>query len=223
MRPFKPTVGQLTDKNAVLAAIAECDRLGREKFLDHYGFGLAKTWVVLHKGKQYDSKAIVGVALHKQLGIPVYATDFSGGEVSAVRRLLALGFRVEPREITEDTVRLPEEVPASFPEGLTQTVLVNRVERSAAARIACKEIHGNRCAACGVDFGETYGRDFEGLIHVHHLNPLSQTRGRLRRLDPAKDLRPVCPNCHAAIHWHNGLRSVEEIAAALAKKRKAAV
>jgi hypothetical protein len=189
MRPFKPTVGQLTDKKAVLAAIAECDRLGRDKFLDTYGFGLAKTWVVLHNGNQYDSKAIVGVGLHKQLGIRVYSTDFSGGQISAVKRLRALGFQVEPLEINDESVRLPEEVSESFPEGLTQQVLVNRVERSAQARIACKEIYGNRCAACDLDFGETYGP----------------------------------PNCHAAIHWRNRVRSVEDIIIARAKKSKAAV
>lgn len=38
-----------------------------------------------------------------------------------------------------------------------------------------------------------------GIIHVHHLAPLHESTG-VREVDPEKDLIPVCPNCHAAIH-----------------------
>jgi len=34
---------------------------------------------------------------------------------------------------------------------------------------------------------------------VHHLVPISKI-GKKYRVDPIKDLRPVCPNCHAVIH-----------------------
>ena len=35
---------------------------GRHAFLARYGFGPAKEWVLVHGGKRYDSKAIVGAA-----------------------------------------------------------------------------------------------------------------------------------------------------------------
>ena len=49
-------------RTAVLAAIAEYDRLGQDEFLDKYGFDRARSYLLIHNGKAYDSKAIVGVA-----------------------------------------------------------------------------------------------------------------------------------------------------------------
>jgi hypothetical protein len=45
---------------AVLAAIEEHDRLGREDFLHRYGFGPARDYRLLFDGREYDSKAIAG-------------------------------------------------------------------------------------------------------------------------------------------------------------------
>jgi 5-methylcytosine-specific restriction protein A len=41
---------------AVLAAIEEHDRLGREEFLRRYGFGPAREYRLLFNGREYDSK-----------------------------------------------------------------------------------------------------------------------------------------------------------------------
>lgn len=49
-------------REAVLAAIQEYDRLGQDAFLRQYGFERARLYVVIHEGKSYDSKAILGVA-----------------------------------------------------------------------------------------------------------------------------------------------------------------
>ena len=57
-----------------------------------------------------------------------------------------------------------------------------------------------------------------GIIEVHHLRPLSD--GCERETDPAKDLIPVCPNCHALIHSRQGdCYSLEE-AREMIKQRK---
>lgn len=58
----------LTSRSAVLRAIAECDRLGRDKFLAEHGYAPAKEYILRHNGKEYDSKAIVGVAYGHQHG-----------------------------------------------------------------------------------------------------------------------------------------------------------
>ena len=47
---------------AVRQAIAEFDRLGRDSFLNTYGFGKARGYFLVHNGQAYDSKAIAGVA-----------------------------------------------------------------------------------------------------------------------------------------------------------------
>jgi hypothetical protein len=49
-------------REAILAAIAEYDRLGQDEFLSRHGFDRARSYLLIHDGKAYDSKAIVGVA-----------------------------------------------------------------------------------------------------------------------------------------------------------------
>jgi 5-methylcytosine-specific restriction protein A len=70
-----------------------------------------------------------------------------------------------------------------------------------------------------LDFGKEYGPDFHGLIQVHHTKPW---KGRARSTDPKEDLRPLCPNCHALVHWKRGddLRTIEEVKDILAAARE---
>lgn len=86
-----------------------------------------------------------------------------------------------------------------YREGAVREVTVNAYERSPRAKAACLAHHGRACCVCRMTFERVYGADFEGMIHVHHLRPLSTGR-QPRRVDPVKDLRPVCPNCHTALH-----------------------
>ena len=95
----------------------------------------------------------------------------------------------------------PDEVPpgSEHCEGAVSKVLVNRYERDPAARRACLEHYGPVCMVCEIDFAEWYGARGEGFIHVHHITPVSEL-GPDYRIDPIKDLIPVCPNCHAMLH-----------------------
>lgn len=95
----------------------------------------------------------------------------------------------------------PEEVaqPDRYFEGATRAVYVNVYERNRVARAAFVDHYHAVCQVCDVDFGERYGDIGEGFIHVHHLKPLSEIR-RGYEVDAVRDLRPVCPNCHAMLH-----------------------
>src|SRR6185503_16885091 len=58
---------------------------------------------LMHEGRSYDSKAIVGAAHgyeHPQLG-PLGAHDFSGGETTVARKLEALGFAVRRTDVPQ--------------------------------------------------------------------------------------------------------------------------
>jgi hypothetical protein len=90
------TLSDLTDRAAVLQAIAEHDELGRETFLSRYGYGAARSYFLVHDGKRYDSKAIAGVAVGKQFPASgaMAHSDFSGGEATVEAKLKSLGFRV---------------------------------------------------------------------------------------------------------------------------------
>ncbi|EOI8050889.1 HNH endonuclease [Vibrio parahaemolyticus] len=106
----------------------------------------------------------------------------------------------------------PDEIDESttISEGAKKTVTVNKYERNRAARTLCIEKYGVSCFVCDFNFEEKYGSLGAGFIHVHHLKPLGEV-GEEYQLDPVKDLRPVCPNCHAMLHRHKPAIPIEEL------------
>ena len=45
---------EITSQEAVLKAIAEADELGREGFLEKYGFGPSRSYFLRHDGTDYE-------------------------------------------------------------------------------------------------------------------------------------------------------------------------
>lgn len=97
-----------------------------------------------------------------------------------------------------------------FREGAVRQVSVNAYERDPKARQKCIDYYGLNCSVCNFNFGKVYGQLGEGFIHVHHLRPISEIAEEYE-VDPVKDLRPVCPNCHAMIHRTHRPYSIEEM------------
>lgn len=115
--------------------------------------------------------------------------------------------------IESNTVSLfPDEVGSAerFREGAVRQVSVNAYERDPKARQKCIDYYGLNCSVCNFNFGKVYGKLGEGFIHVHHLRPISEIAEEYE-VDPVKDLRPVCPNCHAMIHQTPRPYSIEEM------------
>jgi len=82
-------------RREILQAVAEHDRLGRDRFLEKYGFGRARSYRLVVDGRTYDSKAIVGAAHGYLPGRePLAAADFSGGAATVGRLLSELGFQM---------------------------------------------------------------------------------------------------------------------------------
>ena len=119
------------------------------------------------------------------------------------------------------SIPLPEEVPAGTPlrEGTTYTVTVNAFERNSTARSQCLAHFGYACACCSMTFASQYGDEFATFIHVHHLKPLSEVRGKYI-VDPENHLVPVCPNCHAVIHSRSPPYTVLDVQSMLASNRR---
>ena len=92
-----------------------------------------------------------------------------------------------------------EEFAQQYAEGRPMQVWVNRYERSPIARRACIAHHGTTCLVCGLNFEVMYGPKGKDFIHVHHLDPLGSL-AKAHMVDPIRDLRPVCPNCHSMLH-----------------------
>ena len=104
-------------------------------------------------------------------------------------------------------------------EGAHKQISVNIYERDRIARDKCLQHYGTSCAVCGKDMSEIYGPAATGLIHVHHLKPLSEIKEDYR-VHPIADLRPVCPNCHAVIHRRKPPYKIEEVKGFLEKVRQ---
>ncbi len=96
---------------------------------------------------------------------------------------------------------VPAEIarPQSAIEGAAGPVAANAYEGDPEARAACIAHYGARCLVCGFDFEAQYGELGRGVMDVHQLKPPSEA-GPGHQLNPIRDLRPVCPNCHTIIH-----------------------
>lgn len=91
-------LSRLQSPVAVQEALDEFKRIGRTTFLERYGFGKSRDFMVRNSanGDLCDSKAIVGVAYGFQYPDegPLKPNDFSGGEATVVAKLRNLGFEV---------------------------------------------------------------------------------------------------------------------------------
>lgn len=103
-----------------------------------------------------------------------------------------------------------EEIQKIFLEGPRRSRIITVCERNSEARSKCIEHYNVRCKVCGLAFNELYGEIGKGFIHIHHLMPIAERCGE-HKVDPIKDLRPVCPNCHSMLHKRIPPYSIEEL------------
>lgn len=134
------------------------------------------------------------------------------------REQLIAFVRAYTHHLTEEPMNSGPYAPAYFVEGQMQQVTSTTHERNLQARAACIAHYGTRCSICNFDFARFYGAIGEGLIHVHHITPIATMSGSYH-IDPIRDLRPVCPNCHAIIHRRNPPYALDEIAALMVDKQ----
>lgn len=141
-----------------------------------------------------------------------FAPLFTPQELREAQRRLNKYFKTPRRKPVEPEKNFPDTLPNNhqYFEGGVRKIKVNAYERDSRARKACIHKYGLRCAACGLRFEERYGGIGKGFIHVHHKKPLA-IRRRKYKLDPLKDLIPVCPNCHSMLHTSDPPLSIQEL------------
>ena len=144
---------------------------------------------------------------------PYYFELRTESEVTDAERFILYAAQQLGKNGKRQSYLLPSEASArEMVEGARITVQVSRIERDPTARKKCIDLFGASCTVCGFNFGLTYGALGSGFIHVHHLRPLAATIGR-RKVEPKRDLRPVCPNCHEMLHKQNPPLTVEALKA----------
>lgn len=126
----------------------------------------------------------------------------SESKMQEINSVLNSFITIFPDEINENDTKIIE--------GAKKQVTVNIYERDPRARAKCIEKYGYICSVCKFDFKIKYGDIGKDFIHVHHLKQLSEIK-EAYEINPIKDLRPVCPNCHAMLHKKNPAYTIEEI------------
>ena len=66
-----------------------------------------------------------------------------------------------------------------------------------------------------------YGPIGRGIIHVHHMTPISSYTTQ-HDVNPIADLVPVCPNCHAMIHSRKEPFPIEDLRDIIQRKHEKA-
>lgn len=124
-----------------------------------------------------------------------------GGFLWKLKQPIIDAFKELEFEQMEIEISTTEELPKGIElyEGLKQTISVNKYERNNLARAICLDKYGFKCQVCDFDFEKNYGEIGKEFIHVHHIIPISEI-GKEYKINPERDLVPVCPNCHSMIH-----------------------
>jgi len=107
----------------------------------------------------------------------------------------------------------------TYQEGAPKKITTTVYERNPVARAICIRFYGAVCSVCNFDFSKQYGELGKGFIHVHHLQPRAAIE-KSNKLNPTRDLRPVCANCHAMLHQRKPIYSIEELKAIIKKDAK---
>lgn len=143
---------------------------------------------------------------------PMFTSDVDGKNYWQIRpeikhAMQRLGWH---QSLRADSVQPELVFDTTYAEGREIFVNLSVRERKPEARRHCIELSGVRCRLCGFDFGEVYGELGRGFIHVHHIEPISARPGE-RETNPAIDLVPLCPNCHAMVHRGGKTRTLAEV------------
>jgi 5-methylcytosine-specific restriction protein A len=121
------------------------------------------------------------------------------------------------KAIHERRNTLTQGVNKKYFEGGRVLRLVEGIERDPRARMTCLKHWGSSCQACFFDFEKKYGSIGRGIIHVHHhLERLASSTGK-HKVDPIKDLIPLCPNCHAVVHSSKEMLTIAQLRKHLAR------
>lgn len=201
-------------------AMGESDRANRKMFRtileESVERGATVQFGINGNAVRLDDEAVWGKRWRRfELKMSKRLSGFDGGATAEeldvirrwTRRFLAAILAIAPLEAQQTTDR---EGFSGFMEGtanITSKVGYERDRRNRAAAIA---IHGTACLACGLEFGTKYGEIADGFIEVHHIIPLAKM-GEGYIVNPAEDLVPLCPNCHAVAHRRDPPLTVDEI------------
>jgi 5-methylcytosine-specific restriction protein A len=151
--------------------------------------------------------------------IPFLGTETKGRFTWILRNELKEALAISASE-QNFYIKWPEDyIEEIFYEGKRKKFITNIYERNPNAREECLKHYGYKCQICDFDFGKSYGAIGEGIIHVHHVNKISETDDE-HEIDPIKELIPVCPNCHTVIHSRKEMFTINEMKEIIDRRKR---
>lgn len=214
LSPEKPVEFHQQDvKKKNMAVVGKTGRMYIQPTTTGYDVGLSGK--ALEESMYQSMKQLFGSECsgHKQTNVRIGKKDQPFWRVDDFDLVRKAVFKYVGLSITKTELTVyPDEVDdsISYPEGAISTKLVNKYERNAEARKKCIDHFGYVCSVCDINFEKVYGAIGKEFIHVHHLVPLSEIKSEYK-IDPIKDLIPVCPNCHSMLHRRKPPFTPEEI------------
>lgn len=147
-----------------------------------------------------------------------YCNELTEQEVwDEVKEHVSLGIKDYP-ELVNDIIALQEEQrkyekeKEGKTEGGAKVVTSIKYERNLTNRGEAVKVHGLNCQVCGFNYEATYGEWGKGFIEVHHIQALSDNKGKERTVNPTSDLTVLCANCHRMVHRKKGIvLTIEEL------------
>ncbi|WP_459186685.1 HNH endonuclease [Parabacteroides sp. APC149_11_2_Y6] len=123
-------------------------------------------------------------------------------------------------DINEESISyVADNYTTEIKEGTKKLVYTTKYERNPKLRQQAITLHGLSCMVCDFNFLKVFGELGRGFIHVHHINPLSNSGEQF--VNPETDLVVLCPNCHSMIHRQkNKVMTVEELKELIMKYKK---
>jgi hypothetical protein len=120
----------------VLAAIADYDRRGPADFLRHRRFGEARSVFLLHDGRHYEAKAIVGVANGYATGTFITGgdPDYKAGQARSVLRRLGMTVTDQIPSTTAPPVEVPQIRSIPLEQSITESYSVQTPLESESVR-----------------------------------------------------------------------------------------
>lgn len=156
-------------------------------------------------GKAELSKALISLLKHFE-----YWESYSGSRIKGGRIIYDKYLKLAGNQESEIVYPGEKNTAEAFLEGKSKTITVNAYERNIKARKACLEFYGLDCQVCELNFEKTFGEIGKDFIHVHHIKEISSIKKEYK-IDPIKDLIPVCPNCHSMLHKRNPAYTISEL------------
>lgn len=129
----------------VLQALAEYDDRGGDAFLDLYGFAPTPAYQIVHEGRSYDTKAVLGVAHRFATGRLATPDAFSSDMAGAVAILRKRGF-----EVTE-----PAGAPRPAPVRATRAPRTSTPRATSSRSTATREATPVLCPTCSMTLPAT--------------------------------------------------------------------